>query len=65
MPPAAGVRIMEVREAYCAELNWAQLQELTAQGIRDSNVALMRQHAARAFGGSLSPDPPQPAEGGS
>lgn len=56
---------MEVREAYCAELNWAQLQELTAQGIRDGNVALMRQHAARAFGGSLSPDPPQPAEGGS
>lgn len=62
----SGVRIMEVREAYCTELDWEQLKTLTERGIREGNVALMRQHAARAFGGSLGPDPPAPpTKGGS
>lgn len=49
-----GVRILEVREAYCSDFNWAECQQLTTTGIREANVRLLRQHAARAFGGSLA-----------
>lgn len=53
--PAAGVRILEVREAFCLEdLDWKQMRQLTGQAIRQANVQLLRRHAARAFGGSLS-----------
>ena len=50
-----GVRILEVRQAYCSEdFDWQQAQRLTGQAIQEANVRLLRRHAARAFGASLS-----------
>lgn len=59
-----GVRILEVREAYCGDFDWADCQRLTTGGVRDANVRLLRQHAARAFGGSLTAEDGPQAEGG-
>lgn len=50
----AGLRILEVREAFCKhDFDWQLCQQLAAQQVRDGNLSLLRQHAARSFGGAL------------
>jgi hypothetical protein len=52
-PPAAaapppGLRVLEVRAAYCREgFEWDQLQRLAVRDTQDANLRLMR-HAAAA-----------------
>ena len=54
---------MEVREAYCSgDFDWAQCQQLAAQHIQESNVGMLRRHAARAFGGSLAGGSEEPGQ---
>lgn len=54
LPQNPGLRILEVREAFCDEdFDWQLCQQLTAQQVRHANLALLRQHAARSFGGAL------------
>lgn len=62
----AGVRILEVRHAFCTEeFDWGELRQLAEAGIQDANVRLLRRHAAKRFGGSLAAaDPPPHPEGG-
>ncbi|GAB4822767.1 hypothetical protein N2152v2_009813 [Parachlorella kessleri] len=51
-----GVRIMEVREAYCQEdFEWDECHRLAVKGVKDANVRLMREYAAERFGKDLIP----------
>lgn len=61
-----GLRILEVREAFCEEdFDWQLCRQLTAQQVKDANLALLRQHAARSFGSALgTADGGDAADGG-
>ncbi|PRW33033.1 hypothetical protein C2E21_8117 [Chlorella sorokiniana] len=61
-----GLRILEVREAFCEEdFDWQLCRQLTAQQVKDANLALLRQHAARSFGSALGAAEDGDAAGGS
>ncbi len=45
---------MEVREAYCSEdFEWEQCRRVATEGIKDSNVRLLRQYATERFSSGL------------
>ncbi|KAL4439256.1 hypothetical protein ABPG77_004158 [Micractinium sp. CCAP 211/92] len=53
--PLLGVRVLEVRQAYCStQLDWQAVRQLAQQLITESNVRLLRQHAADSFGSALA-----------
>lgn len=55
MSPAAGVRIMEVRQAYATEdFEWGNLKRLAIEGLEQQNTQLLRDHAAQRFGTLLN-----------
>lgn len=55
MAPCTGVRVLEVRLAYCStQLDWQAVRQLAQQLITDSNVRLLRKHAADSFGTALA-----------
>lgn len=55
--PLLGVRVLEVRQAYCStQLDWQAVQQLTRQRISVSNASLLRQYAADRFGSALAAD---------
>lgn len=46
----AALRLMEVRAAYCKEdFEWDQLQRLSVEGIKRSNLQLMRKAATASL----------------
>lgn len=54
-PAVAGVRIMEVRQAYATEdFEWANLKRLAIEGLEQQNTLLLREHAAQRFGTLLN-----------
>ena len=58
-PCFAGVRVMEVREAYSAEdFDWKECKELASKGIQEANVRLLRQYATEKFAGALANQSP-------
>lgn len=61
-----GLRILEVREAFGEEdFDWQLCRQLTAQQVKDANLALLRQHAARSFSSALgAADGGDAADGG-
>ncbi|GBF88083.1 hypothetical protein Rsub_00795 [Raphidocelis subcapitata] len=59
--PALGLRVLEVRDAYCREgFEWDQLQRLAVRDTKEANLQLMR----RAAGASLRAVAAEPAAAG-
>lgn len=61
--PDAALRLMEVRDAYSrTDFEWDQLQRLSTEAVKKSNLQLMRQAAAASLQATVDREPqPVPA----
>lgn len=58
-----GLRIMEVRSAYCAEdFEWDTLQRVATREMDDANQRLLQKHATESFSRSMGVSPGETAE---
>jgi hypothetical protein len=59
----AGVRVMEVREAYSRDdFEWQECKRLAIKNIKEANVRLLRQYATERFGSLTSSSGPDAGE---